>query len=89
MRGLAGLLLPRPAGGLLPVYGIADVVAFILNSPVAADVPVHVRGIHLSCFPAGKDEGVFLADTVAGNLEDLTADECGLGGMREIDAVSR
>jgi len=28
---------------------------------------------------------VFLADAVAGDLEYLTADEGGLGGVREID----
>jgi hypothetical protein len=60
-------------------------VAFVLDSPVAADVPVYVGGGHLSCFPAGEDQGVFLADAVAGDLEYLTADEGGLGGVREID----
>jgi len=29
---------------------------------VAAGIPVHVGGGHLSCFPAGEDKGVFLAD---------------------------
>jgi hypothetical protein len=53
---------------------------------VAASVLVHVDGGHLFFFPAGEDEGVFLADTIAGDLEDLTADECCLAGVREIDA---
>ena len=69
---------------VFPVYGVTDVVAFVLYSPVAAGIPVHVGGGHLSCFPAGEDEGVFLADAAAGDLEYLTADHGGLGaGIRQ------
>jgi hypothetical protein len=55
-------------------------MAFVLDSPMAADVPVHVGGGHLFCFPAGEDESMLLADAVAGYLEYLTADNCGLAG---------
>src|SRR5438477_10765272 len=72
---------------VFPVDGVADVVAFVLYSPVAAGIPVHVGGGDLSCFPAGEDEGVFLADAAAGDLEYLTADHGGLAGVREIDSL--
>ena len=71
---------------VFPVYGVTDVMAFVLYSPVTAGVPVHVGGGHYFCFPAGEDEGVFLADPVPGYLEYLTADEGGLAGVREIDS---
>ena len=61
-------------------------MAFVLDSPMAADVPVHVSGGHLFCFPASEDESMFLADAVAGYLEYLTADNGGLAGMREVDS---
>ena len=73
MRGRAGRFCPGLAV-VFPVDGVADVMAFVLYSPVAADVPVHVGGGHLLCFPAGEDESMFLADAVAGYLEYLTAD---------------
>src|SRR6266852_2252702 len=62
-------------------------MAFVLDSPVAADTLVHSGSCHFQCFPAGEDEGVLLADPVAGDLEDLAADAGGLGCMRKIDAV--
>jgi len=46
-------------------------MAFILNSPVVAGVPAHFGGGHFPGFPASEDEGVFLADAAAGDLEDL------------------
>src|SRR5229473_1147834 len=62
-------------------------MALVLDSPVAADTLVHSGSCHFQCFPAGEDEGVLLADPVAGDLEDLAADAGGLGCMRKIDAV--
>src|SRR5882672_7456964 len=61
-------------------------MAFVLDSPMAADVLVHVSGGHLFCFPASEDESMFLADAVAGYLEYLTADNGGLAGVREVDS---
>src|SRR5271165_5795468 len=72
---------------VFPVQGIADIMAFVLDSPVAADTLVHSGSCHFPYFPAGEDEGVSLADPVAGDLEYLAADAGGLGCMREIDAV--
>ena len=43
---------------VLPVDGVADIMAFVLDSPMAADVPVHVSGGHLFCFPASEDESM-------------------------------
>ena len=65
---------PSPIGlaVVFPVYGVADVVALVLYFPVAAGIPVHVGGGHLSCFPAGESEGVFLADAAAGDLVYLS-----------------
>src|SRR5260370_34168330 len=61
-------------------------MAFVLDSPMAADVQVHVGSGHLFCFPAGEDESILLADAAAGYLEYLTADNCSLAGVREVDA---
>ena len=72
---------------VFPVYGVADIVVFVLYSPVAADVPAHVGCRHFSGLPAGEDESVFLADPVSGDFEDVAADAGGLAGMREIDAL--
>src|SRR5450755_1622495 len=69
---------------VFPVYGVADVMAFVLDSPVAASVLVYVSGGHLSRFPAGEDQGVYLADAVAGDLGYVTADHGGLAGVREV-----
>ena len=69
------------------VQGIADIMAFVLNSPVAADTVVNSGSCHFPWFPAGEDEGVLLADPVAGDLEYLAPDAGGLGCMREINAV--
>src|SRR5216684_3681200 len=52
-------------------------MALVLDSPVAADTLVHSGSCHFQCFPAGEDEGVLLADPVAGDLEDLAADAGG------------
>jgi hypothetical protein len=51
---------------IFPVYGVADVMALVLDSPVAAGESADVGDGHLLCLPAGEDEGVFLADAAAG-----------------------
>src|SRR6266699_1438785 len=72
---------------IFPVYGVADVVAFVLDSPVIADVPVDVGGGHLLLAPASKDEGVFFADAVAGYFEGLAAYAGNLLDVREVDTA--
>src|SRR5271169_2677680 len=61
-------------------------MTFVLDSPVTADVPVHVGGCHLFRFPASEDKSMFLADSAAGYLEYLSADNGGLACVREVDA---
>ena len=72
---------------IFPVNGVADVVAFVLDSPVFPDMQVYARGSHLTELPDREDEGILLADRVTGYLKYLAADEGGPAGVRKVYAV--
>ena len=69
---------------IFPVNGVADIMAFVLYSPVLPDVQVYIRGSQFAGLPAGEYEGVLLADPVTGYLEYLASDQGNPSGMREV-----
>jgi len=55
---------------VFPPDGVAHVVAFVLNSPVLANMSVHLGGCRV--LAAGEDKRVFFADSGSVESEDVT-----------------
>jgi hypothetical protein len=68
---------------IFPVYGVTDIVTFILDSPVFARVLVHLCRAHFVRRPAGYLDGNILTYFIAGQAAYLAADARHLGDMRE------
>src|SRR5438477_6186812 len=71
---------------IFPVNRVADIVAFVFDPPMVSRVPVSVGSGHFIRLPTGEDQGVLLADPVAGYFEYFATDEDDLAGVREVDA---
>src|SRR5437868_2405761 len=65
------------------VYSVTGIVAFILNPPVLARMPVQVRRAHFLPGRTGCLDGNFLAQFLAGQAAYFAADARHLGYVRE------
>ena len=69
-------------------YGVADVVAFVLDPPLVSDIVVQVNSCGVPGGEAGDDECVFLSGLLAVEVVGSSPDAGRLLRMWKIDTIS-